>query len=145
MWTFALLIIIIVYMTFCITLVHAKDGNAVQELSGRIETEGGVFYTLPDLEQGETLYVYAKGVSGNLDTFIGLSDCMLTGADLSESFMDQVNQVVADGRDPLIALPVIYDSFFTIWDDDSGVGYDAAFAFVFQSTGGTRCPGCSEW
>jgi hypothetical protein len=42
-WTFALLIIIIVYMTFCITLVHAKDGNAVQELSGRIEMENGFF------------------------------------------------------------------------------------------------------
>ncbi len=135
MWNFALLIIIIVYMTFCITLVHAKDGNAVQELSGRIETESGVFYTLPDLEQGETLYVYAKGVSGNLDTFIGLSDYMLTDADLSESFWSQVNQVIADGRDPLVALPVIYDSFFTIWDDDSGVGYDAAFAFVVPEDG----------
>jgi hypothetical protein len=122
-------------MTFSITLVHAKDGNAVQELSGRIETEDGVFYTLPDLEQGETLYVYAKGVSGNLDTFIGLSDCILTYADLSESFRDQVNQVTAEGRDPLVALPAIYNSFFTIWDDDSGVGYDAAFAFVVPEDG----------
>jgi hypothetical protein len=122
-------------MTFCITLVQAKDGNAVQELSGRIEMEGGVFYTLPDLKQGETLYVYAKGVSGNLDTFIGLSDCMLTGADLSESFWSQVNQVMAEGRDPLIALPAIYDSFFTTWNDDSGVGYDAAFAFVVPEDG----------
>ncbi|MEA3293758.1 MAG: hypothetical protein U9P81_02115, partial [Euryarchaeota archaeon] len=135
MWTFALLIIIIVYMTFCITLVHAKDGNAVQELSGRIETEDGVFYTLPDLKQGETLYVYAKGVSGNLDTFIGLSDCMLTGANLSESFLSQVNQMIAEGRDPLVALPAIYNSFFTIWDDDSGAGYDAAFAFVVPEDG----------
>ncbi|MFV9631026.1 MAG: hypothetical protein ACNYWM_08170 [Methanosarcinales archaeon] len=134
-WTFTLLIIIIVYMTFCITLVHAKDGNAVQELSGRIETEDGVFYTLPDLKQGETLYVYAKGMSGNLDTFIGLSDCMLTHAGLSESFIAQVNQVMAEGRDPLVALPMIYNSLFTIWDDDSGVGYDATFAFVVPEDG----------
>lgn len=134
-WTFALLIVIAVCLTICITLVHAKDGGAVQELSGRIETEGGAFYTLPDLGQGDTLYVYAEGVSGNSDPFIGLAGHMLTGAALSESFWGQVNQVMAEGRDPLAALPEIYNSSFTIWDDDSGVGYDAAFAFVVPADG----------
>ena len=118
-----------------ITLVHAKDGSAVQELSGRIETEGGAFYTLPDLEQGEILYVYAEGLSGNLDPFIGLADRRLTGAALSESFWARVNQVMAEGRDPLEALPEIYNRSFTIWDDDSGEGYDAAFAFTVPAEG----------
>jgi len=121
-----------------ITLVQAKDGSAVQELSGPMYgPEGGAlrFYTLPALEQGETLYVYMEGVSGNLDPFIGLADRRHTGAALSESFWAHVNQVMAEGRDPLEALPEIYNSSFTIWNDDSGVGYDAAFAFVVPAKG----------
>jgi len=121
-----------------ITLVHAKDGSAVQELSGHMYgSEGGalIFYTLPDLEQGETLYVYMEGVSGNLDPFIGLVDRRHTGAALLESFQGQVDQEIAEGRDPLEALPEIYDGFFTIWDDDSGVGYDAAFVFTVPAYG----------
>jgi hypothetical protein len=99
--------------------------------------EGGalIFYTLPDLEQGETLYVYMEGVSGNLDLFIGLVDRRHTGAALLESLQSQVDQVIAEGRDPLEALPEIYDGFFTIWDDDSGVGYDAAFVFTVLAYG----------
>jgi hypothetical protein len=106
------------------------DGEAVQELTGRIELGSGTFYTVAHLEEGQTLYVYVQGTSGNLDPFVGLSDVRLTGEDANTRFDAEVDRVAAEGRDPIKALPVIYDGLFVAWDDDGGAGYDAAFQFT---------------
>ena len=101
----------------------------VQELVGYAEVGDNVFYTLPGLQSGETLYVYAAGTTGNLDPFVGLSDVPLKGDTLNRDFWTAVDRVTAEGRDPLEALPEIYDQYFVAWDDDSGQGYDATFEF----------------
>jgi hypothetical protein len=114
--------------------VLAADG-AIQALTGRIEAGTGGFYTVAGLEQGQTLYVYVQGTSGNLDPFVGLSDVRLTGEDVRTRFYAEVDRVTAEGRDPIEALPAIYDSFFVAWDDDGGTGYAAAFQFTVPARG----------
>ena len=109
--------------------VHAEDDGPVQVLTGHIETGSILFYTLSDLTQGDTLYVYGSGESGNLDPFIGLSDTFYDSETLAEDFLSEVDRAVAQGRDPLEATPEIADGLFLAWADDSGTGYDAALEF----------------
>ena len=106
------------------------DGEAVQELAGHIGAGSGSFYTIAHLKEGQTLYVYVQGTSGNLDPFVGLSDVRLTGEEAYTRFYAEADRVTAEGRDPIEALPVIYDGLFVAWDDDGGSGYDAAFQFT---------------
>ncbi|MGD8474026.1 MAG: hypothetical protein PVH59_07865 [Anaerolineae bacterium] len=111
------------------------DGEAVQELAGHIGPGSGSFYTIAHLEEGQVLYVYVQGISGNLDPFVGLSDVLLTGEEVYTRFYAEVDRVTAEGRDPIEALPVIYDGLFVAWDDDGGSGYDAAFQFTAPAGG----------
>jgi len=113
--------------------VHAEDDGPVQVLTGHIETSSILFYTLPDLTQGDTLYVYGSGESGNLDPFIGLSDTFYDSETLAADFLSEVDRAIANGRDPLAAIPEIADGLFLAWDDDSGAGYDAALEFQITS------------
>jgi hypothetical protein len=110
-------------------------GVRMQALTGYAEPEGGVFYMIPDLKQGQTLYVYAAGTSGNLDPFLGLSDVRFDGAVLRDSFWSTVEEIVASGEDPLEAQPRVYSGFFDAWDDDSGAGYDAALTYEIPEDG----------
>jgi hypothetical protein len=117
-----------------VRVLAASDG-AVQVLAGRLEVETGSFYTIARLEEGQTLYVYVQATSGNLDPFVGLSETRLTGEDAYTQFYGEVDRVTAEGRDPIGALPVIYDRLFVAWDDDGGEGYDAAFQFTAPAGG----------
>jgi hypothetical protein len=121
-------------------LVHAQDsGNPeagqVQVLTGSVARGAIVFYTLPELKQGQTLTVYLAGTSGNLDPIAGLTDGRMEGDVLSDAFSADVARIIAEGRDPVEALPEIYDKYFLAWDDDSGAGYDAALEFAVPADG----------
>jgi hypothetical protein len=117
-----------------VPVLAASDGP-IQVLTGRIELGTGSFYTIARLEPGQTLYVSVQGTSGNLDPFVGISDVRLTGEDAYTRFYGEVDRVTAEGRDPIEALPAIYDSLFVAWDDDSGPGYASALQFT-APTGG---------
>jgi hypothetical protein len=109
--------------------VHAEDDGPVQVLTGYYESGSILFATLPDLTQGDILYVYGSGESGNLDPFIGLSDTFYDSETLEEDFMAEIDRAIAQGRDPLEVIPEIANDYFLVWDDDSGTGYDAALEF----------------
>ena len=92
--------------------VHAQGTVLVQELTGTLDLGGEVFYRLPNLRAGDTLYVHVSRTSGNLDPWVALADTNLEAERLSEALSLQVAQVIAQGQDPLQALPRIYDQFF---------------------------------
>ncbi|TET35126.1 MAG: hypothetical protein E3J69_05650 [Anaerolineales bacterium] len=107
---------------------HAQERRSVQILTQRIEAGELHFYQLPDLNAGETLSIYATGTSSNFDPFIALFDGSLEPSVLEESFIDEVEQAIANGQDPFVVLPQVASSIFVAWDDDSGGGYDAVFS-----------------
>jgi len=122
------------------TAAHAQQGGperqgSVQELTGSVATNAGVFYTLSDLRRGRTIQVYVEGTSGNLDPIAGLTDNQISGGDLSTAFLTDVERVKAEGRDPIESLPEIYDKYMLAWDDDSGAGHAAVFEYTIPADG----------
>jgi hypothetical protein len=116
---------------------YAQEGSQgqVQLLTGRAAPGAGSFYLLPNLKQGQTLYVYSQGTSGNLDPLLLLSDKTLDRFTVGEEFRTDVEQAIAAGRDPLEVVPEFADQFFTAWDDDSGLGYAAALEYPIPADG----------
>jgi hypothetical protein len=114
------------------------DGGQVQELTGKIEQGKLRFYLLPDLKQGQTLYVHATGTSGNLDPLVGLIDASYDVPTLREAYDAEIKRIVSQGLDPILAAEAILDQLLLIWDDDSGGGLRAAFEFRVPHDGDYR-------
>ncbi len=115
--------------------VHAQDGGVVQELTGYLDLGGEAFYRLPSLRAGDILYVHVSRTSGNLDPWVALADARLEAESLSAALSDQVAEVIAQGQDPLQALPRIYGRFFVAWNDDFGGSYNAGLQFRVPTDG----------
>lgn len=113
----------------------AQGGGAVQELTGRIEPGEIVLYLLPDLQVGQTLYVQAKGTSGNLDPVVGVVELGTDPNGLEIAAETALDNAVAQGLDPLEALDQVRDEFMLAWDDDSGGGLTAALEFEIPTDG----------
>jgi hypothetical protein len=115
--------------------VDAQPSGMVQLVSEYIDPGSVDIYTLPNLQQGEMLYVYAKGTSGNLDPLIGLSSSKLNKSTMLSYFVETVKQNLARNEDPFKALPEMADRFFLKWNDDVGSGYDSAFQYKIPTDG----------
>jgi hypothetical protein len=115
--------------------VDAQPSGTVQLVSEYIDPGSGDIYTLPNLTQGEMLYVYARGTSGNLDPLIGLSSSKINKSAMLSYFRETVKQNLARNEDPFKALPKMADRFFLKWNDDVGSGYDSAFQYKIPKDG----------
>ena len=115
--------------------VVAHPSGTVQLVSEYIDPGSGDIYILPNLTKGEMLYVYARGTSGNLDPFIGLSSSNLTKSAMLSYFRGTVKQNLALNEDPFKALPEMADRFFLKWNDDIDTGYDSAFQYEIPKDG----------
>jgi hypothetical protein len=130
----AILFLALLNLLFGAERSQAQEG-AVQELIGFVEPGKGGIYILPDLEQDQTIYVYAHGMSGNLDPLVALAEGNVDPKELGIKFWTEVNQAVAAGQDPLTIVPDFADEFFLAWDDDSGDGYDGVFEYKVPADG----------
>jgi len=129
-----LLILIALNLLLGLGATPAQSGGPVAVLTGHIA--GRVdFYVLPDLKQGETLYVYMSGTSGNLDPGVYLTDASVDISLLRETYFAQDHRAMREGRDPVAAVAKVINDFFLAWDDDSGAGYDAALEFTIPADG----------
>ncbi len=118
--------------------VAAQEGGPVQELTGWIESGEVILYLLPDLQEGERLYVYAQATSGNLDPIVAVMALDVDPEVLELAFEAAVDRAVADGTDPLEAAERVRDEFALAWDDDGGGGLTAALEFEIPSEGDYR-------
>jgi hypothetical protein len=133
-----LVVIILLVSPAALAPTYAQQGGQVQELSGKVEQGRFQFYLLPDLKQGQILYVYASGTSGNLDPIAGLIDTNCDFQAAAAEYDAELEQIIAEGRDPLLAADELRDRFLLVWDDDSGGGLAAAFQFRVPRDGDYR-------
>lgn len=113
----------------------AQTNGQVEILTGHTSPGKDVFYILPNLKKGTSLYVYADGTAGNLDPFIALSDTSLDRQGLARDFNTKIDQAIEDDQDPLAVIPDFANKHFLAWDDDSGNGYAAAFTLNVPADG----------
>ena len=116
----------------------AQEGGPVQVLTGRIEAGEVVLYLLPDLRQGQRLYVRFENASGNLDPALGIIDASTDPATLEAAFETALDQAAAEGTNLLEAIEGARDQYLLAWDDDSGGGLTAALEFEVPADGAYR-------
>jgi hypothetical protein len=114
---------------------NAQENGKVQEITGKVGLVGGLIYNLDGLSAGDELFVFAERTTGNLDPIVALAPHGLAAGELSRDFDTEVDQAIAQGEDPLIAIPRIVDDLFIAWDDDSGEGYSSALKFTIPEDG----------
>lgn len=121
-----------------IVLCQDQSFGSVEVLSGHIYPGDINFYLLPNLTQGDTLYAYANGTSGNFDPFLALANISLNDSGLKENFSADVERKIAEDQGLIISISETADKYFLAWDDDIGHGYDAALQFKIPVNGDYR-------
>ncbi|MEA3439420.1 MAG: hypothetical protein U9R58_03980 [Chloroflexota bacterium] len=154
LWVLVLFTAFIVSVMKGSEIVQAQGADEfkrqVQVLTGRVESGTDTFYTLPDLKGDQTLYVRMEGTSGNLDPFLMLFTGDVNASELTETLQQEINRVIAEGLDPLIALPAIFDQLSLAWNDDHDEGFDAALEYTLPADGSytllvTNAPGTNTF
>jgi hypothetical protein len=128
-------LILILSLMFGLGSAYSRGETAIQDISGRLELKENIVYKLTRLKQGETLYVYMKGTSGDLDPLVVLLKPGIDFKTARESYLAQLEKGVAAGRDPLVVMPETFNKFSVIWNDDFGGRYDAAFQLKVPANG----------
>ena len=135
-WGIVTLTLISILMAIAGTaLAQDEEERAVQTLTGYFGNRRSSIYTLPNLKQGDKLYIYMQRTSGNLDAYVALADAEMGLSNLFDVIVPQLKREIAAGRDPLVVIKEISDEFFLKWDDDSGAGYDAALEYIVPADG----------
>jgi hypothetical protein len=114
---------------------YAQDESEIQVLEGRVEVGEVMYYRLPDLKAGDTLYAYMRNLSGNLNPLLTLSDSDVDFAQLRPAFVAEVAALIEQGMGPVEAREqVLFDAFLMV-DDNNGEGSAAAFAYPILEDG----------
>jgi hypothetical protein len=128
-------LILILSLMFGLGSGYSWGEVAIQDISGHLELKENIVYKLTRLKQGETLYVYMKGTSGDLDPLAGLLKPGIDFKTARETYLAEWEKGVAAGRDPLVVIPETLNKFSLIWNDDFGGMYDASFQFKVPANG----------
>ena len=107
----------------------------VQELNGLMASDTIAVYRLLNLKEGQHLYVRMENTNGNLDPFIMLFAGDIKGQVINEQLIKEIDRVVAEGGDPLVSLPDIFDELSLAWNDDTGGSFSAAFDVLIPQDG----------
>ncbi len=108
---------------------QAQDGGQVQEFTGEIVPGELYYYRLPDLQAGETLYVYVDELSGNLDPITGVLEGDVDFEVLEQQYRSDLADAIASGVEPLEAVREVQSRYFLSSNDDGGPGLAAALAY----------------
>lgn len=105
---------------------RAQAEGQVQQLSGYIERGTIAQYRLPDLQQGQTIDVFAAATSGNLDPFVAIVDGEADVATMQIELRSAFDLALAAGEPPLEAIGRLAGETFLAWNDDDGEGSSSA-------------------
>ena len=112
--------------------------RAVQVATGHIDSDTGHIYRLAALKRGDTLFVRARGTSGNFDPLLFLLRPEVDPGTMGQKFLTEVEHARASGRDLLSILPELLDRVSLAWNDDDSSGYAAAVRFPVPADGDYR-------
>lgn len=120
-----------------VSIAQAQDevDKDVQELTGYIGKRQSLIYNLINLNEGDRLYIYMLGTSGNIDPFLAIAEPDANLSNMADVILPQFEREITAGKDPIIVIKEISDELFLKWDDDSGEGYDAAFEYTVPAEG----------
>jgi hypothetical protein len=117
------------------TTAHAQDAGAIQELTGILRPDEGIYFRVNGLQRGQTLYVHAVNTSGNLDPFLavlaGETDVDL----LRKQFAESVAALLVAGNGPIVAADLTAEALSLAWNDDLDVSHAAGLAFQAPADG----------
>lgn len=114
---------------------YAQADGEVQELIGTVFPGEFYYYSVPDLDEGQTLYVYLDETSGNLDPVAGIVPGNQDIQALEREYQNALASAIAEGADPIAALARVQSQYFLSADDDSGPGLAAAFSYETPEDG----------
>jgi hypothetical protein len=117
---------------------QASSPEQVQRITGRIESGLNDAYRVPDLRAGDTLHIYLRATSGNLDPAIGVMDGSGDLPALQAQYQAELERLIAEDANIALELDALRDRFFLAWDDDGGEGYAAALAYPIPADGDYR-------
>ncbi|MEJ2673234.1 MAG: hypothetical protein P8168_13750 [Deltaproteobacteria bacterium] len=118
--------------------LRAQEKPAVQELTGHLELHEAAFYVLHHLKQGQTLYLFAEGTSGDFDPALAVLKPELDSAQAIQIRKRQIDQAIAEGRDPVAVINKVVQRYTLARHDDTGAGYAAAITLKVPSEGDYR-------
>lgn len=131
-------------ITFGISLSGADDVievvdegfRAEQVIGGLLSTRGGDIYDLPDLHEGDILYVFMENLS-EVDPFLAIGDETLS----PDIFIEALDAIPEDCFYPCDESDAIFDEAFTLWNDDRDLeneNYDSVLIFEIPEDGNYR-------
>ena len=118
--------------------LEAQEKPEVQELTGHLEFNEAAFYLLRNLKQGQTLYLFAEGTSGDFDPVLALLKPEVDFAQAFKIRKEEIDQAIAEGRNPLAVVREAVQKYTLVGNDDTGAGYDAAITFKVPADGDYR-------
>jgi hypothetical protein len=107
----------------------------VQILSGLLGPDTIAVYRLLNLEEGQHLHVRMENTTGNLDPFLMLFSGDIETQVIYDQFIQEIERVIAEGGDPLVSLPDIFDDISLAWNDDSKGSFNASFDALIPEDG----------
>ena len=138
-WLLVLITVLAFSLFWGIQVAHAQSDDAdepkVQILRGLLGPETIAVYRLLNLEEGQHLYVQMENTAGNLDPFIMLFAGEIETQAINDQYIQEIDRVIAEGGDPLVSLPDIFDDISLAWNDDSEGSFNAVFDTLIPEDG----------
>lgn len=104
-----------------------------QELTGHLETGEIASFSVPDLRQGQVLFIRADGTSGNLDPFVALMK--------SQVPLEQIGPLLTPAKMPVTSESIakrFAAAPFLAWNDDANGSHSAVVKYRLPASGDYR-------